>query len=55
MNWLKRRKKSLLRLKPQNNFGTGNFDIFSTILPMGIFKKFFSTKLNLNEVSEITK
>ena len=55
MNWLKRRKKSLLRLKPQNNFDTGNLDIFSTILTMGIFKKFLSTKLNLHEASEILK
>ena len=55
MNWLKKRKKSLLRVKPQNNFGTGNFDIFSTILPMGMFKKFLSTKLNVREVSEVLK
>ena len=55
MNWLKKRKNSLLRVKPQNNLGTGNFDIFSTILPMGMFKKFLSTKLNVREVSELLK
>ena len=55
MNRLKRRKKSFLRVKSQNNFGTGNFDIFSAILPMGMFKTFLSTKLILDEVSELLK
>ena len=55
MNWLKKRKKSLLRVKPQNNFGTRNSEIFSTILPLGMFKKFLSAKLNLHEVSKTSQ
>ena len=40
MNWLKRRKKSLLRLKPQNNFDTGNLDIFSQFYPWESLRSF---------------
>ena len=54
-NWLKRRKNRLLRVMPQNNFGIRNFEIFSTILPMGIFNNFLSTKQNVHKVTKLLK